>query len=656
MRAPLRPLLLSGLLLLALAALPQLPAHADGPLVKVAGVETTADAAPRTTAHVTVADAHGVPVQGLQAGDFQVAVDGKPPSNLDVQPGQETGAGLTAALALDTSGSMAGRPLADLENAAAQFVNALAPDDQVALIDFGGSVRQDVPLTSDHNAVLAGIAALQAGGNTPLFDAVSTAVQTVAPGPVGRRAVVLMTDGGENESALKLDTIVNQATQAGVPVYVIGLGNDIDTQTLGLLAGDTGGSFQNAPASDALAQSFTQVAQQLRTEYEVSYDAPASNRDAQFNVQITVNANGASGTDGAQYIVKAVIPQHITVTLASPSDGQAANGDVQVQADVQPAVSAQNVRFLVNGNEIGAAQSPPFTAIWRPGNATSGDYVVRVEATGIDGQTSAVQATVHYTTPHVTVQLLSPRANATLDKTAQIQADISPAASASNVHFDIDGRTLASPSGPPWVATLDPRQQIHGKHTITVSATGVDGQTVTAQTTVFLTAPPGNTAVVVSLVVLALALAAVAFALLMGTRRRRGHSRAGPAVAAPPGGFGPGSAPGGVPPKNPPGWLVETAPDGSSRRWPLQAGETLIGRDVSQPHILLADQDVSRRHAAVRLDNGVLIFSDLGPTNPSTINGQPVVGERVLNDGDVIMVGGTRLEFVAAQPVGAGRR
>lgn len=656
MRAPLRPLLFLALAVLALAAMPRLPAAADGPLVKVTGVDTTSDSSPRTTAHVTVADAHGVPVQGLQAGDFQVAVDGKPPANLDVQPGQETGAGLTAVLALDTSGSMAGQPLADLENAATQFVNALAADDKVALIDFGGGVRQDVPLTGDHNAVLAGIAGLKAGGNTPLFDAISTAVQTVVPGPVGRRAVVLMTDGGENQSALKLDTIVNQAAQAGVPIYVIGLGNGVDAQTLGLLAGGTGGTFQNAPASDALAQSFTQVAQQLRSEYEVSYDAPASNRDAQYSVQVSVNANGASGTDGAQYTVKAVISQHVSVTLTSPNDGQAANGDVQMQADVQPAVSAQSVRFLVNGDEIGTASSPPFAATWHPGSAPSGSYLVRVEATGIDGQTSSAQATVQYTTPHVTVQLLSPHDRATLDRATQIQADVSPAASASNVHLDIDGRTLASPSGPPWVATLDPRQQVHGKHTITISATGVDGQTVTAQSTVFLTAPAGNTAVVVALVLLLLALAAVAFALLLGTRRRS-HQRNRVVAGPPPGGVGAGSASAGrAPAGEPPGWLLETAPDGSTRRWPLLPGHTLIGRDVAQPHILLADQDVSRRHAAVRLENGVLIFSDLGPTNPSSINGQPVDGERVLNDGDVIVVGGTHLSFVAAQPVAAGRR
>jgi VWFA-related protein len=611
MRAPSRVFLFVALAAaVALFAAPRARLHAaDAPLVKVTGVETTTNAAPRSTAHVTVTDTHGVPVAGLQPGDFQVMVDGKLPSNIAVQPGEESGAGLTAALALDTSGSMTGQPLIDLQNAADAFVNALAPDDQVALIDFGvrggSGVRTDVPLTADHNAVLNGVATLSTGGDTPLFDAIETAVASVSQGPVGRRAVVLMTDGGENTSALRLDTIVNQAAQAGVPVYVVGLGSAIDSQTLQLLADGTGGTFQNAPTSDALAQSFTSLAQQLRGEYQVVYDAPASNRDSQHALTVAVNVNGASGRDDAQYSVAAVISQHVAVTLISPTDGQSANGDVIVQADVQPAVSAQSVRFLVNGAEIGMVQTPPFSATWHPGSAGSGAYAVRVEATGIDGQTVNQQATVQYTTPHVTVQLLSPHDGARITASTEIRADISPAASARNVHFDLDGTPLVSLQGPPWMATLDPRKTTFGQRTITVSATGIDGQTVTAQEKLILAAPDSNAPVIVSLVLLVLALAAVTLAILVGRGRARRRHKAQPR----PGGLP--LSPYGIPPYvapvalglAAPGWLEEKRPDGTSLRWPLQNGETLIGREVTNPNILLDDQDVSRLHAAVHVQN-----------------------------------------------------
>ena len=73
-------------------------------------------------------------------------------------------------------------------------------------------------------------------------------------------------------------------------------------------------------------------------------------------------------------------------------------------------------------------------------------------------------------------------------------------------------------------------------------------------------------------------------------------------------------------------------------------GETLIGRDPACD-LVLSDITVSRRHAAVRQDGNTVVVSDLGSSNGTFVNGEPVGGRRRLRDGDALRIGTTVLVF-----------
>jgi DNA-binding response OmpR family regulator len=94
-------------------------------------------------------------------------------------------------------------------------------------------------------------------------------------------------------------------------------------------------------------------------------------------------------------------------------------------------------------------------------------------------------------------------------------------------------------------------------------------------------------------------------------------------------------------------------------RWELPAGATTIGRD-EDCDIVLADREVSRRHAQIRNESGSYILVDLGSTNGTLVNGVRVERSIPLRSGDEItIVPRHRLQFLdsdATLPVSAGRR
>ena len=85
-------------------------------------------------------------------------------------------------------------------------------------------------------------------------------------------------------------------------------------------------------------------------------------------------------------------------------------------------------------------------------------------------------------------------------------------------------------------------------------------------------------------------------------------------------------------------------PDG--QRFALSVGPTLIGRAPGVT-LQLSDNRVSRRHAVIESDGASHVLTDLGSTNGTTVNDEPVVSARALLPGDVISVGGLGLRFEA---------
>jgi Ca-activated chloride channel family protein len=163
-------------------------------------------------------------------------------------------------LVVDTSGSMEGPKIERTRNAVAAFVNQIqGARDKVGLLEFASGSKSFTPLRAmderNRRDLLAIIGQMEAYGGTALIDAVYAATaDLLAQEDAGAiNAIVVMTDGQENESvyALRdLDRLVRQRGDVPLVIFTIAFGSDADERTLTEMARIGGGQFRRADETD----------------------------------------------------------------------------------------------------------------------------------------------------------------------------------------------------------------------------------------------------------------------------------------------------------------------------------------------------------------------------------------------------------------------
>ncbi len=243
--------------------------------------------------------AEAAPGLAIDAGDFPLIrvfaeIDALPGSGAEDAPIlSENGAALADPMVLDraqplplrlvllvdTSGSMR-NAMDAVRHAAAEAVQRLADTDALGLIAFADEVRPLAEPTRDRRQLGAAIAGLKAEGGTALYDAIKAGVAQVREAGGGRRAVVVLTDGkdegapGTPGSTTRLEPLKRILAEAGVPVYVLALGSDVDLAVLQEIATESGGRVYSAARPDALAALYGEVFASLRGSGGWSYVSP----------------------------------------------------------------------------------------------------------------------------------------------------------------------------------------------------------------------------------------------------------------------------------------------------------------------------------------------------------------------------------------------
>lgn len=214
----------------------------------------------------------GKPLEGLTTEDFRVREEEIDQEPLQVEPRLPP---LSVVITLDTSGSMSKR-MAETQSAAKAFVNALEQRDSAQLVAFAREVRTLTPMSSSTDAVTNAIDQTVARGDTALYDALYQSVELLADRP-GRKAVVLLSDGVDDDGTGKplSQRTVSEAIQAAqrinAPVYVIGLGTELDQAILSEIADATGALYLNAPQLSDLQAVYNNIGAQLSGQYAIRY-------------------------------------------------------------------------------------------------------------------------------------------------------------------------------------------------------------------------------------------------------------------------------------------------------------------------------------------------------------------------------------------------
>jgi len=253
------------------------------------------------TVPVTVTDARGRHVGGLSREQFRVFEDGRPRPIAVFHYGD---APLTLGLVVDRSQSMRQKGPA-LLTAVSALLRSTRPDDELFAVGFNDSVTFALaggrPFTNDVREIETTLHAIPAGGRTALYDGVAEALQHLQLGHAGRKALVLVSDGGDNASRETSARILALARQSNAVIYAIGLlGTSVaeeeeDAGLLRRLCKDTGGvAYFPRSAEDILAVS-TSVARDLREQYTLGFE-PGPRTDGRpfrrIDVKVTADGHG----------------------------------------------------------------------------------------------------------------------------------------------------------------------------------------------------------------------------------------------------------------------------------------------------------------------------------------------------------------------------
>lgn len=288
----------------------------EPPVVRITQVDNSSF--PNVTVYVSATNAAGEPV-GIDPSTIEIFENGQLMQLVDVKGGGDVASQesipVTTMLVMDISGSMdKNDKLAGAKDAAKSYVSQMRPGDQAGLITYDTHVYTVQPITADAAALTAAIDGLQTGSDTAMYDALMEAV-TALESASGRKAIIVLTDGMDNQSSNTIDTVIAGIGTSGLTISAIGFGDvaasgqsGLDEAGLQSLSEQAGGVYGYASSADVLTGLFQQQSRVLQSEYQLTYVSPSTLRDG-VNRNLTVALTGSPVVAEETYNPGGVLPE-----------------------------------------------------------------------------------------------------------------------------------------------------------------------------------------------------------------------------------------------------------------------------------------------------------------------------------------------------------
>ncbi len=239
---------------------------------------------------VHVTNTFGANVGGLGKADFQLWEDDVPQAithfSMDDAPA-------SIGLVYDCSGSMHDK-MGQAAAAAQAFFHTANPEDEFFLVEFGDWPKLVTPFTMQAGDILTRILHTKPFGRTALLDALQMAMKQMKKAVNPRKALVILSDGGDNQSRRNIHEIESALVESDVQVYAMGLYSKGETrklspeerngpQLLQNLSERTGGRLFTVSTADRLPEISERISKELRTAYMLGYSPGALMRDGKYH-------------------------------------------------------------------------------------------------------------------------------------------------------------------------------------------------------------------------------------------------------------------------------------------------------------------------------------------------------------------------------------
>jgi len=238
----------------------------------------------------TVTDKHGHYIPNLNQNDFALLDDQKAPAKVN-RFSQQINLPLRVGIVIDASTSIRSRFQFEQQSAIEFLLEVLkAKGDRAFVMGFDVTPTVTADWTADPDRLETGINKLSPGGGTALFDAVYTACRDKllterGPEPV-RKAIILISDGDDNQSRVYLSEAVKECERAETIIYAISTNwtpsRGQGDRVLQELSEQTGGEVFFPPNVEEMATSFKDIAEELRSQYELVYTPADFKPDGAF--------------------------------------------------------------------------------------------------------------------------------------------------------------------------------------------------------------------------------------------------------------------------------------------------------------------------------------------------------------------------------------
>jgi len=432
-----------------------------------------------TVAYVTVVDNKGLPVGGLTKANFAILEDDKLNLSDKVTVESTDDTELRLVLALDVS--MPPPEVATMKQAVITFIQAMHAKDQAAIIVFYDETKLVQDFTEDKAKLISIVEALQPAGDfTTLHETVYSATTKASQFEVGRRAVIIVTNSGNNTVApYTADETIQHATELQVPLYVIALQTLNRLTSFQNVAALTGGQSYILKNATDVENSLKEIDKLLRPGYKITYPSQIAPDNQEHEAKFLVNYKGATGnsaaaegTDKAKFVA---VLDKIDVKIIGVNEGQTVTGLVNLMAEVTAPTKGVKVQYCLDDKVLGEATEPPYSFEWNTNQTAPGAAVLCAKAIDAAGHIGEAKMKVRVPVPLAVTVATDPRDRGTIGQVITVAAKVVALADIAKVDFLVNGDTVGSDNTAPYQFQWDSSKYQAGNYRLTARAEDVLG-------------------------------------------------------------------------------------------------------------------------------------------------------------------------------------